>query len=164
MDAVGQAFGEGGPLGAVGEAYGSGQALRAVALTFIINLAVGTFATITLPSLIVPFSGLLLALYRALLWGFLFAPAPGGELTARALLEGLLIVILVLLEGEVYVLGALGAWLQGRSFVFHKRLGHETASRGYVAGLKQTALMYVPVIVVLIIAAVYEVAIALALV
>jgi hypothetical protein len=150
-------------LGAVGEAYVTGQALRAVVLTFVVNLLVGTFITITLPSLIVPFSGWLIALYRALLWGFLFSPAPGSWFVAQELLSGVLIVVLLLLEGEAYVLGALAAWIQGRTLVSYKRQGYKNLGRAYLAGLKQTALMYILIIIVLIIAAIYEVFIAVVL-
>ncbi len=163
MDAIGQAFGEGGPLSAVTEAYTTGQALRAIVLTFVVNLIVGTFASITLPSLVVPFSGWLVALYRALLWGFIFAPSLNEALSLRGIFYGLLVAILILLEGEAYVLGMLAAWLQGREFVFYRRQGHAGPGRGYVAGLKQTALMYIPIVVVLIVAAIYEVIIALVL-
>jgi hypothetical protein len=159
-DAVGQTFGEGGPLAAIGEAYGTEQTFRAVALTFVVNLVIGTFFSITLPSLIVPFSGWLVALYRALLWGFIFSPVPGTEPTGQNLLAGLLIVALLLLEGEGYILGAFAAWLQGRAVVFHKRQGYDSLGRGYVAGLKQTILLYVPIIIVLLVAAIYEVIIA----
>ncbi len=158
-DAIGQTFTQGGPLAAVGEAYTSGQAAKAIGLTFIVNLAIGTFVSITLPSLIIPFSGWLIAFYRALLWGFIFSPASGSPLSGQGVLTGVLIAILLLLEGEGYVLGGLAAWIQGRSVISHRRLGYETLGEGYVAGLKQTALMYIPIVIVLAIAAVYEVAI-----
>ncbi len=158
-DAIGQTFGEGGPLAAVGVAYTTGQAARAIALTFIVNLTIGTFASITLPSLIIPFSGWLIAFYRALLWGFIFSPASGSPLSGQGILSGVLIVGLLLLEGEGYVLGALAAWVQGRAVLAHRRLGYGTLGQGYLAGLRQTALMYIPIVIVLAIAAVYEVAI-----
>jgi hypothetical protein len=60
MEAVGDSLAEG-PLAPVWDAYSTGQALRAIALTLGINLAVGSFLSITLPSLIIPFGGLLVA-------------------------------------------------------------------------------------------------------
>ena len=52
--------------------------------------------------------------------------------------------ILILLEGEAYVLGMLAAWLQGANSSSTSVRGHAGPGRGYVAGLKQTALMYIP--------------------
>lgn len=67
MESVGGALTEG-PLAAVAEAYGAQQAVQAIGLTLGINLAVGSFLSITLPSLVIPFSGLLVAGVRAVAW------------------------------------------------------------------------------------------------
>jgi hypothetical protein len=158
-DAIGKTFSGGGPLAAIGEAYTTGQVFRAIGLTFVVNLAIGTLVSITLPSLVIPFSGWLIAFYRALLWGFIFSPAPGSALSGLGILSGVLIVGLLVLEGEGYVLGALAAWLQGRAVLAHKRLGYGTLGQGYLTGLRQTALMYVAIVIVLLVAAIYEVAI-----
>jgi hypothetical protein len=158
-EGVEQSLGEGGALSTVGEAYITQQALRAFILTFVINLVLGTFVTITLPSLIVPCSGWLIAFYRAVLWGIIFAPIQGMDLAS-----GLLLVILLVLEGEGYILGMVGVWLHGRAVFFHRRLGYGGLGRGYLAGVKQMALMYVPTILVLLVAAVYEVILAVVLV
>ena len=107
-----------GPLATVIDAFSAGQALRTVGLIFAINLIGATLFTITLPSLIVPFSGLLLFGVRALLWGILFAPqfdAVGG---VWDVLAGLGVLGLILLEGEGYILGAVGAYVQGRALLW----------------------------------------------
>lgn len=171
-DAVGVAFGEGGMFGPVTEAYSSGAILKSVGLTFIVNLVIGTFLSITLPSLIVPFSGWLVGIYRAVLWGFLFMPTFPLEFTPQNILSAVLIVGLLFLEGEGYVLGMFAAYLQGRSFLFHRTEGVETPRQGYLLrlkhyariywqgyllGLKQSALIYILVVGVLLIAALYEV-------
>ena len=68
-----ESLGSGGPLEPVVQAFSTGRALLTVGLIFAINLLLATFVTLTLPSLIVPFSGLLLLALRAVIWGILFA-------------------------------------------------------------------------------------------
>jgi len=102
-----------GSLAPVSAIYDRGGVLLAAAVTFGVNLVIGSLASITLPSLVVPFSGLGLAAVRAVLWGLLFAPGTldmgGGEAVA-----GLSVALVVLLEGQGYVLGACSS-LRGRS-------------------------------------------------
>jgi hypothetical protein len=62
-------------LAAVGSAYGGGQVIQAMIVTFIVNLIPGSIIEMSLPSLIIPFSGLLMGIYRAILWGLLLSPA-----------------------------------------------------------------------------------------
>ena len=66
LDEVGRDFGMG-PMKMVVDAYSGGQVLLATGLTFAVNLVLGSLLYITLPSLIIPFSGLLVGVYRALL-------------------------------------------------------------------------------------------------
>lgn len=115
-DAVGAAFTQG-PLAAVGEAYVTGQTLRAILLTFVINLFGGSGATITLPSLIIPFSGLLMGAYRAILWGLIYAPN-----TPELRMIFLPHLPTLLLEGQAYVLALLAAVIQGRALLRHAPL------------------------------------------
>jgi hypothetical protein len=125
-----------------------------------INLAVASFITITLPSLVIPFSGLLMLVVRALLWGVLFTPQTLSGIGAADLVAGLLIAVLAFLEGQGYVLAALGAYLHGRAFLWPDSLGAESHRAGYWRGLKLQARIYVLVALVLLIAAIYEVAVA----
>ena len=64
-----------GPLAFAGQAYMSGNILRAAATTFAINFPLGSLACITIPSVLVPGVGVLVALLRASLWGLLLAPS-----------------------------------------------------------------------------------------
>ena len=64
-----------GPLAFVGRSYASAQVAQAILVTFCVNLFLGSVAEITLPSLIIPFSGLLMGIFRAALWGLLLSPA-----------------------------------------------------------------------------------------
>ena len=121
LAAVGNALTQG-PLASVGSAYTTGQTVLAIALTFAINLVVASFISITLPSLIVPFSGLLVGLMRAVTWGLLFSP-PTLAVSGREAAMGLLIAILLVLEGQGYVLAMLAAWVQGRAFLSPQSVG-----------------------------------------
>lgn len=150
IKAVGQTLTEG-PLASVGEAYGGGQVLSAIALTFGVNLLIGSFVTITLPSLLIPFSGLLMGIYRAVLWGLLLSPA-NSDLAGPMIPHS----ITLLLEGQAYVLALLAVYIQGRAFLLPKTVGAESRRGGYWEGLKRTALLYLLLIILLAVAAIYE--------
>jgi hypothetical protein len=95
-----------GVLGIAGKAYGSGQIPIAAATTFGINFLLGSLVHITLPSLIVPGSGVLMAAFRAIMWGVLLAPT-FTSLSMASLPHSLTI----LLEGEAYILASFFALL-----------------------------------------------------
>ncbi len=151
LNAVGSAFMTG-PLSFVGQAYVNVKVLSAIAVTFFVNLFIGSFATITLPSLIIPFSGLLMGIYRAAIWGLLLSPA-NPELRLLMIPHSLTLI----LEGQAYILTLLAALIQGRAFLWPKTVGLESHIKGYVEGLKRTGRIYLLVILTLAIAAVYEV-------
>jgi hypothetical protein len=148
-----------GPIAIVMSAYTGGRIPLAISLTFLVNLALGSFLAITLPSLVIPFSGLLIGFFRAVLWGVLFSPTK-LELSAPAILAGVLILMLIFLEGQAYVLAMLAAFVQGSAFLFPKRVSAESHARGYLIGVGRSSLIYLLVAIVLAIAAVYEVLIA----
>jgi hypothetical protein len=151
LDAVGAAFMTG-PLAAVGSAYVNAEILKAIGLTFIVNLVIGSFLYITLPSLIIPFLGFLLGIYRAALWGLLFYP--GHPDIGMIMLPH---SITLILEGQAYILALFAVYLQGRAFLWPKTAGLETHMQGYMEGLKRTGRMYVLIILTLAVAAAYEV-------
>jgi hypothetical protein len=103
---VGQAFSPTSTLGPLVQAYTEGRLLMAIALTFMVNLVFGSLLVLSLPSLLIPFAGILMGVVRAGLWGVLFSPF-GGELQPGLLPHALTI----LLEGEAYVVAMLGVWL-----------------------------------------------------
>ena len=140
-----------GPLSLVATAYSSGNILSASAFTFIVNLIVGSFLTQTLPSFIIPFSGILMAIYRSIYWGFMFAPIV-PETTVSIIPHYLTLLI----EGQGYIIAAFAIYLHGKSFLFPKSIGQETRWGGYKHGIIQTAWLYVLVAIVLLIGAIYE--------
>jgi hypothetical protein len=158
-DNVVQGFSQG-LLSLVGEAYSTGRILSAVGLTFIINLTLGSFIYISLPSLIVPFSGYITFFVRAFLWGILFSP-PLTNIGVKEVVIGLLIALLLLLEGQGYVLVMFGAHLQGKAFLSPFQTGAATIGQGYLKGVVAEGKIYLLVVLTLIVAAVYEALIAI---
>ncbi len=140
-----------GPLATVGGAYLGGNVFAAAVLTFVVNLSVGSLLSITLPSLIFPFSGLLLGAYRAVLWGLILAPT-GTELALVMIPHSLTL----LLEGQAYILTMLAIFVQGKAFLWPDSVGAANRSQGYVTGLKLSARLYLLVVLVLAVAAIYE--------
>jgi hypothetical protein len=159
LETVGTAFSTG-PLQFVLGAYTNGEVINAIIFTFFINLVLGCFIAITLPSFIIPFSGFMVGGLRAILWGFLFSPDL-TDLTPLKILAGIGIGLLIIFEGEAYVLGLFAAFLQGRAWLIPASVGVEKASEGYVIGVKLTLRVYLLIISMLVIAAVYEVILSL---
>ena len=151
MQSVGVAFSQG-PLQAVTNAYVNAQIVQATALTFVVNLFIGSFGTITLPSLIIPFSGLAMGAYRALLWGLIYSPTT-SEMQFILLPHSLTL----LLEGQAYVLAMLGVVIQGRGLLQPRTVGATSHREGFWIGIKQTAQLYILVVAVLLLGAIYEV-------
>lgn len=151
IQAAGTTFTQG-PLGALGDAYLNAKVFEATGLTFVVNLLIGSFGTITLPSLIIPFSGLLMGAYRAFLWGLIYAPT-SPQLQMILLPHSLTLI----LEGQAYVLTMLGVVIQGRALLFPRTVGASTHREGFWIGIKQSAQLYILVVIVLAIAAIYEV-------
>ena len=151
LDQMGSAFMTG-PLSFVGKAYSNTLVLPAIAATFFVNLLLGSLAEITLPSLIIPFSGMLIGVVRAVLWGLILSPAEPSLRLAMIPHS-----LTLLLEGQGYILALLAVYIQGRAFLWPNTAGVAGHGRGYVEGLKRTGLLYVLVILVLLISAIYEV-------
>jgi hypothetical protein len=151
LKSVGQAF-LSGPLSALGSAYINAEMLKAIGMTFVVNLVLGTFLYITIPSAIIPFLGFLLGVFRASLWGLLFSPL---HPQIRPVIVPAIITIL--LEGQGYILALLAAYVQGRAFLSPKTVRVEGHVRGYVEGLKLTGKIYILVILTLAVAAICEV-------
>ncbi|MCL5074629.1 MAG: hypothetical protein M1136_03110 [Chloroflexi bacterium] len=139
------------PFRVVAEAYLSGNFPLAATLTFLFNLAMGAILYITLPSLIVPFAGIILGCFRATAWGVLLSMVVLAGVVKTA---GFLVILV--LEGQGYVLAMLAAWALGRAALRPAGVGARGYWGGYVVGLKHTALIYVFVVVFLAIAAICE--------
>lgn len=141
-----------GPLSFVGQSYVNAQVFAAILFTFVVNLFVGSFGTITLPALIIPFSGILVGIYRAVLWGLILSPAH-PDLRLIMIPHSLTLI----LEGQAYILTMLAAYIQGRAFLWPGTVGLERRGQGYLEGLKRTGKIYMLVVLTLLVAAIYEV-------
>jgi hypothetical protein len=150
LDTIDSAFSPTGALAPLVRSYVEGQLLTAIGLTFVVNLVLGTLVALTLPSLVVPFAGLAVGLYRAVLWGILFSPTPVAE-PAASLMASL---PLLLLEGEAYVVAMLGVWL------WWSRVLTTPGRRwqSWKQGLTLQVRIYPAVMLLLALAAVYEAA------
>jgi hypothetical protein len=136
-------------LAAAGKAYASGNIARAAAVTFGVNFFLGTLLVITLPSILVPGSGIVLATLRSFLWGLLLAPTLGGLALTMIPHSGTL-----LLEGEGYILAAIFGLLIPVQ-IFQSSLGGNPLSRfGRAILLNVQGCVWVAL--VLIAAAIYE--------
>lgn len=139
------------PLSVARDAYLSGNVLYAAAVTFLVNTVFGSFLSITLPSIFIPFAGSFIGLYRALLWGVAFAPS-SPELAGKMVPHSLVLI----LEGQGYVLAMFGVHLLWTRTFAGIRRGVSGLASGYAAGLRGTAAAYGLLLVVLAVAAVYE--------
>jgi len=138
-----------GPLALVTRAYASKNVVWAALVTLGINFTLGSLAFITLPSLIVPGIGALLAFFRAAAWGLVLAP------TNPLLLRGMVPHSLVLfLEGSGYVLAAFFALLVP-IYLFSRKQGERVVVR-YGRALLMNVRGNLLVLIVLAVAALYE--------
>jgi hypothetical protein len=137
------------PLGVAGEAYLSGNIPRAAATTLMINFLLGSLAVITLPSILLPGSGILVAVIRAFVWGVILAP-----ILLTLALAMLPHSVTLLLEGEGYILAALFGLLIP-FYIVRPGLGGNPLSRfGRVLSLNLKAQVWIAL--VLAVAAIYE--------
>ena len=147
---IDQAYLKPGILKSVADAYASRSILLAIALTFAVNLAVAVFMT-TLPSLIIPFIGILAVLQRGILWGIMFAPI--GPHPVMLIPHSLTLFI----EGQAYVLAGFAAYVHGRTFLRFDHYRLSSSWEAYKAGTVSTVRLYAAVILALLIGAIYEV-------
>lgn len=135
----------------VTEAYDSGFVLLAILLTFVVNLIIGRFFSITLPSVVIPFSGPLMYMPIAFTMGTVVSLALG----TRTIID-INLFLLAALELQSSVIAILGAYIQGKALLFPKSVGLATHQQGFWLGIKETLYLYALIIAVLAIAAVHE--------
>ncbi|MHC4265843.1 MAG: stage II sporulation protein M, partial [Planctomycetota bacterium] len=138
-----------GPLAVAGEAYGSGNMLRAAWVTLLINFFLGSLVSITIPSLIIPGIGIIIALFRAVMWGLLLGPT-FVRLSATMLPHS----FTLLLEGQAYILATFFALLIP-VYLFRKSEGSTVLQR-FGRALMMNLRGYLIVLALLVIAAIYE--------
>lgn len=138
---------------------GTGELVRSVfatpALFALLILAVNVFRlsllTIIVPSVVVPFAGLACFGYWAVQTGVTLVPASAGGWVAL-----IPHVLTVVIELQAYALCCLGVYVLGRSWVRPRSAGVTLHRQGYLAGLRQLAVLAVPALVLLVVGAVWE--------
>lgn len=102
---------------------------------------VSSFTLATLPSLLIPFAGVLVQLYRASLWGVMHAPVDG---------------LALMIEGQAYVLVAFAAYVQGRMFLWPEYYRMSSHRAGFKAGAVATLRIYVLIVMTLALGAAFS--------
>jgi hypothetical protein len=128
-----------GILKMVADAYIGHHLLLAIVLTFGVNLILGSVIQLHLPSMIIPYLGLLMAGFRALMWGVLFSPFTGYY--GREIVEG-----------QAYVLAMLAICVQSQWVTTRA----QPRVHAYFDGLLESIRIYKLIAIVLLIAAIYE--------
>ena len=140
------------------DAYTSGGIVMSALVTLLGNFLFAALGTTTLPSLIIPFFGIVATIGRAVFIGIPYAPTS---------FEGLVTVIVaapvLLIEFQAYVLAMLGSSILWRSTFMYQQRNLPSAYDGYLAGVKENLCLYPAIIVALTGAASVEAVIALVL-
>ncbi|AGT10783.1 stage II sporulation protein M [Paracoccus aminophilus] len=130
-------------------AYVTGDFWTAAGVTLLVNVSVATLLTI-LPSMIIPYLGLVALLYRFILWGPMFAPLGLQRLMFLPHFPT------VLIEGFAYILAGFAAYIHSTYLSHPGHYGFATRRAAFVPGLRRVLPVYVAVLIVLIIGALYE--------
>lgn len=123
--------------------------LFAATILAVNTLTVG-LASILVPSMIVPFAGILICAYRAFT-GLTLAPA--DETSAITPIPHLLTLAL---EFQAYILLVLSSYLLGKSWLRPRNIDAQNRRRGYVLGLRRMGWLSLPALALLIVGAIYE--------
>lgn len=118
---------------------------------FAVNVFAAAVATIVLPSLIVPFSGIATFAFSAFVIGVTLAPV---DKTAAVVLIPHSLTILI--ELQAYALVMLGAFLLGRAWLRPGTVDAPNRRTGYLRGLRQFGWVCLPALVLLVVGAIYE--------
>lgn len=127
--------------------YAHRTLLLGIVLTFLINLLFMSLFLISVPSLVVPFAGLVVVGIRMILWGMAY----GQEKVAGS--PGLLVMVL---EGEGYIVAAFGTYLFGTCFLFPSQYELPSRKAGFKTGIKLLRPLYWLIGILLLAAAWFE--------
>jgi hypothetical protein len=128
------------------------QVIDVLGMTFLANVLGASYGNITLPSFIIPFAGVFLGLYRAVMLGIVFSPF-------NADIRQIIIphIPTLFIEGQACILAMLGAYIQGRAMFWPKSMGQTSRWKSYVEGVRQTGTLYMLIMAILLISAIYGV-------
>ncbi|MDT0329539.1 stage II sporulation protein M [Nocardiopsis lambiniae] len=122
------------------------------ALTILaVNVLTVALPIILLPSMVVPFAGIVLFSYKAFIFGVTLAPV---DATMAKLLIPHSLTILI--EFQAYILVMLAAYVLGRAWLRPATVGTDSRRQAYVRGLKQVGWLSLPALALFVIGAAYE--------
>jgi hypothetical protein len=121
------------------------------ATILVVNVVRVVLASILLPSMVVPFAGIVVFAHFAVTTGITLAPV--DHATTMTLIPHSLTMVI---EFQAYVLLLLGAYVLGRSWLRPATIGAETRRGGYVRALREIGVLAVPAAVLFVVGAVYE--------
>ncbi|MCG5213345.1 stage II sporulation protein M [Streptosporangium sp. KLBMP 9127] len=121
------------------------------ATIFMVNVFATALLLIVLPSLVIPFAGLVVFVIKTIDIGILLAPV---DRTSALILIPHSPTILI--EFQAYVLVMFGAYLLGRSWLRPATVDTTTRGQAYVRGLSLLGRLWLPALALFVIGAVYE--------
>jgi hypothetical protein len=128
------------------------EVINVMGMTFLVNVLGASYGNITLPSFIIPFAGIFLGLYRAVMLGIVFSPF--NEDIRQIIIPH---IPTLFIEGQACILAMLGAYIQGRAIFWPESMGQTSRWKSYVEGIRQTGTLYMFIMAILLISALYGV-------
>lgn len=142
-------FATGGQGALVDAVVGNGWLFGTV--IFLVNVFPTALLLITLPSLVVPFAGLVVFAIKTIDLGVTLAPV---DATSRLTLLPHSLTLLI--EFQAYALVMFGAYLLGRSWLRPAMADAATRRQGYARGLTQLGWLWLPALALFAVGAAYE--------
>ena len=118
---------------------------------FAVNVLTVAALRILLPSMVVPFAGIVLFVYKAYETGVILAPV--DETIATLMIPHSLTLVI---EFQAYALFMLGAYLLGKAWLFPATVDAPNRRQGYLRGLQQVGSLSLPALALLVIGAIWE--------
>lgn len=141
-----------GALSVADQSFEARKLFLVLGRTFLINVLGTSYGSITLPSFVIPFVGILLGLYQAAMLGLVFSPFNTG--ISQIFVPH---IVTMFIEGQACVLAMLGAYIQGRAMLWPKSMGQISRWKAYVEGVRQTGTIYMFIMALFLISALYGV-------
>jgi hypothetical protein len=116
-----------------------------------VNTITVGLASIVLPSLVIPFLGIAVFAYRAVVIGVTLAPT--DQSTWIVLIPHSLTLVI---EFQAYILLALGAYLLGRAWISPAFVEETSRVRAYGKGLRLLGVLALVALALLVVGALYE--------
>ncbi|MFD7024999.1 hypothetical protein [Promicromonospora sukumoe] len=130
-------------------AVDGGRVWLLAAIILVANIAFGGLLMAVLPSLLVPFAGIVIHITFAALLGLTYAPVDGWGLLLPHLPT-------LVIELSAYVLFMLGVYRLGTGVLVPRLRGFPSRAAGYRQGLVDIAWLCIPAVLLLVVGAVYE--------